>query len=183
MPRRAAIFLALDLLVGCGQRVASAPCPSCPRAPAAEPTPPCPVVREPVAEPVPEPEPSPAEEPADPKADARVLAVLFPKHLKTLGECRRPPHPPMTWSEIDYREAWNVEDGRFVPVIEKRERRDGSPGSDSIRYVVRIDNCQPNTEGVRRIEAEFDADYFTPWSWRSGLRPRPSTLRESHGQR
>lgn len=116
--------------------------------------------------------------PIDDHEDARVLASLFPEHLRSLSECRKPIGEPKTWVEIDDLELANLDQGQFVPVVERRERGRFTDDSDQIRYVVRIDNCQPSPAPPLRIEAVFSESSLTPGTPAVFRRPRPVMLRE-----
>jgi hypothetical protein len=159
------------LLAGCTH--AASPCPACP----------CPTI-EPIRsaathDPAPGP-PEEAVEAVDPKTDARVLASLFPNHLTSLRSCRKPETEPKTWVEVDDLYLGNLDDGEFVPVIERRGRTHAEP-FDEIRYVVRLENCQANTGGPIRVEALFSEWSLLPGSPAEWRRPRPFLVREWEG--
>lgn len=120
--------------------------------------------------------------PAAPNEAARVLASLFPKHLETLGRCRKRERVPTTWVEIDDIELQNLDEGQFVPVVEQRERGHFTSHVDQIRYVIRIENCQQNTGGPLRVEAVFSAWALTPGSPADWRRPRPVMWHEWQGE-
>jgi hypothetical protein len=111
-----------------------------------------------------------------------VLASLFPKRLKSLHDCPKPSREPATWVEVDDVQLENLDAGRFVPVVERRERGHSTSSDDEIRYVIRIDNCQENTSTLR-VEAVFSEWALTPGSPADWRRPRPILLRESWGPR
>lgn len=100
---------------------------------------------------------------------ARVLASLFPKHLTSLAQCKKPAHEPTSWVEVDDLEASNLDEGQFVPIVEARESGHFTSAQDEIRYLFRIANCEANTQALF-IEATFSEWSLTPYSLR---RPRP----------
>jgi len=111
-----------------------------------------------------------------------VLGALFPKRLGSLRDCSRRAEEPATWVDVDDAQLENLEAGRFVAVVERRERVEADGAGSEVRYVVRIDNCQDNTS-VLRVEATFSADALavgSPAAWR---RPRPRVVREVWGPR
>ena len=116
--------------------------------------------------------------PRDPREAERVLAALFPKRLASLRECPKSSREPATWVEVDDVQLENLDAGRFVPVIERRERGRFTGSEDEVRYIIRIDNCQPNT-GTLRIQAVFTEWSLTPGSPADWRRPRAVWLRES----
>jgi hypothetical protein len=124
----------------------------------------------------------PAPTPVDPDAvrDARALTSVFRKHLKALRDCPKPKREPLTWVDVDTLELENLDAGRFVPVILRRERGHFDENdAEQIRYLVRIDNCQSNTSTLH-IEAVFSEDSLSSTGARSLRRPRPAMVRESH---
>lgn len=169
------------VVLGCTRGISDAPA-----APVCLPCPSCPQVESTsgsrgVTSGVPAPPPEGPTPPGDPKEVARVLTSLFPKHLKTIGDCPKPKSRPDTWVELDELELENLDTGRFVPVVERRERGHYTDSSDQLRYVIRIDNCQSNTDGPLRVEAIFSEWALisdSPAGWR---RPRPTLLREWRG--
>jgi hypothetical protein len=178
----------LLLVVGCAQRVPVAALPSarpsCPRSLAVDPT----VASSPVAVPavvpvIPVVEP---EEPlpVDPKWDARVLASIFPKHLKALRDCPKPlaQEERATGVEVDDIYLRNLDTGRFVPVVERRERGKFTDSGDQIRYVIRLDNCRTNLISALRVVAVFSEWALSPNSPADWRRPRPILLHERHGE-
>lgn len=168
----------LVLLVGCAHPISVAPvapaCPSCPSCPPVQST----SGSQDLTPVVPAPKPEEPTPPVDPRELARVLASLFPKHLKAIRDCPKPKTQPKTWVEVDDLELENLDAGRFVPVVERRERGHYTDSSDQIRYVIRIDNCQQNTGGPLRVEALFSEWALTPGSPADWRRPRPIMLRE-----
>jgi hypothetical protein len=162
-------FLSLVVvLTGCTPRasIAPPPCPVCPG-------------YAPVASVEPPGEPS---QPEDPEEASRVLTSLFPKHLKASGDCPKTKEP-MTWVEVDDIELTNLDAGWFVPIVERRERGHFTDSDDQVRYVIRIDNCQPNTGDPLRVEAVFREWVLKPGSPAEWRRPRPVMLRERRDER
>lgn len=76
----------------------------------------------------------------------------------------------MTWTDVEELEAENVATGQFVPVIESRERGHYTDATDQVRFVVRIDNCDPGIDGTLRVEAVFQ-DWALSGEKRNRVRP------------